>query len=117
MKSNGLEIVTLVCDQPNAPVINKAKSRNIPIFINKLSEYKSRSEYEKVIVDYLKPLDVEYILLAGYMRVVTKTLLSKYAGKIVNIHPSYLPSYSGLNAIERAFEAGEDPYRRNDTLY
>lgn len=108
LKSNGLEIVTLVCDQPNAPVINKAKSRNIPIFINKLSEYKSRSEYEKVIVDYLKPLDVEYILLAGYMRVVTKTLLSKYAGKIVNIHPSYLPSYSGLNAIERAFEAGED---------
>ncbi|MFD1417249.1 phosphoribosylglycinamide formyltransferase [Companilactobacillus keshanensis] len=107
LNENGLEIVLLVCDKPKAAVIKKAELRNIPIFINKLSDYKTRSEYEQAIVDHLKSLNLEYILLAGYMRVVTKTLLDVYPGKIINIHPSYLPKFSGLDAISRAFNSGD----------
>ncbi|WP_125711673.1 phosphoribosylglycinamide formyltransferase [Companilactobacillus kedongensis] len=108
LKENGLEIVLLVCDKPKAAVIEKAKLRNIPIFINKLSDYETRSDYEQAIVNYLEPMHIEYILLAGYMRVVTKTLLNVYPGRIINIHPSYLPKFSGLDAIARAFNSGEN---------
>lgn len=107
LKKAGLDIKLLVCDQPNAKVIAKAEERNVPVFVNKLSNYADRHEYEQVIVDKLAPMDLDYILLAGYMKVITNTLLSKYPGRIINIHPSKLPKYSGLDAIERAFEAHE----------
>lgn len=107
LKKLGLEIEILVCDQPQAQVLQRAKNHHIKTFVNKLSDYNNRSEYEKAIVEKLKPLEVEYILLAGYMRVVTKTLLSNYPNRIINIHPSLLPKYSGLEAIHRAFLANE----------
>lgn len=107
LKDAGLEIVLLVCDQPQAAVIQKAEQRGIPVYVNRLKDYSDRHEYEQAIVDKLAPLKIEYILLAGYMKVVTSTLLSKYKDRIINIHPSKLPKYSGLDSIERAFDAGE----------
>lgn len=107
LKDAGLEIELLVCDQPKAAVIAKAEQRNVPVFVNSLKDYPDRHLYEQAIIDKLEPLQIEYILLAGYMKVVTTTLLSKYAGRIINIHPSKLPKYSGLDSIQRAFDAHE----------
>ncbi|WP_300560860.1 phosphoribosylglycinamide formyltransferase [Companilactobacillus sp.] len=107
LKNAGLEIEVLVCDQPNAKVLAKAKQRNIPTFVNRIKDYSDRHAYEQAIVEKLAPLKIEYILLAGYMKVVTSTLLSAYPNKIINIHPSLLPKYSGLESIQRAFDAGE----------
>ncbi|APX72617.1 phosphoribosylglycinamide formyltransferase [Companilactobacillus allii] len=104
---DGLEIKLLVCDKPNAPVIFKAKKLGIPVFINNLDDFDTRADYEREIVNVLSPLDIDYIFLAGYMRVVTNVLLDHYPNKIINIHPSLLPKFSGLNAIERAFDSGE----------
>ncbi|APU71204.1 phosphoribosylglycinamide formyltransferase [Companilactobacillus crustorum] len=107
LKKAGLEIKLLVCDQPNAHVIKRAEKYQIPIFIIKLSDYSNRGLYEQAIIEKLSSLNLEYILLAGYMRVVTPVLLSAYLGRIINIHPSLLPKYSGLEAIERAYAANE----------
>lgn len=107
LKKAGLEIKLLVCDQPNAHVIKRAEKYQIPIFIIKLSDYSNRGLYEQAIIEKLSSLNLEYILLAGYMRVVTPVLLSAYLGRIINIHPSLLPRYSGLEAIERAYAANE----------
>lgn len=107
LKDAGLEIELLVCDQPKAAVIAKTEQRNVPVFVNSLKDYPDRHLYEQAIIDKLEPLQIEYILLAGYMKVVTTTLLSKYAGRIINIHPSKLPKYSGLDSIQRAFDAHE----------
>ncbi|WP_125761138.1 phosphoribosylglycinamide formyltransferase [Companilactobacillus hulinensis] len=104
----GLDIKVLVCDKPGAPVISKAQKLDIPVFINDLNDFPTREDYEQRIVDKLEPLDLDYIFLAGYMRVVTNVLLSRYPNKIINIHPSLLPKFSGLNAIERAFDSGDD---------
>lgn len=101
----GLEIKILVCDQPNAPVITKAGDLNIPVFVNQLKDFPNRKAYEKKIIEKLSSLNLDYILLAGYMRVVTNELLSKYPNKIINIHPSLLPKFSGLDAIQRAFDS------------
>lgn len=107
LKKAGLEIKLLVCDQPSAYVIKRAEKYQIPIFIIKLSDYSNRGLYEQAIIGKLSSLNLEYILLAGYMRVVTPVLLSAYPGRIINIHPSLLPKYSGLEAIERAYAANE----------
>lgn len=107
LKKAGLEIKLLVCDQPSAYVIKRAEKYQIPIFIIKLSDYSNRGLYEQAIIGKLSSLNLEYILLAGYMRVVTPVLLSAYLGRIINIHPSLLPKYSGLEAIERAYAANE----------
>jgi len=107
LKQAGLEIEVLVCDQPKAHVIKRAEKYHIPVFVNRLADFANRSDYEQAIIDKLKPLGIEYILLAGYMKVVTTTLLSAYPNHIINIHPSLLPKYSGLEAIERAYEAND----------
>ncbi|AYE38472.1 phosphoribosylglycinamide formyltransferase [Companilactobacillus zhachilii] len=107
LRQAGLEIELLVCDQKDAHVIQRAEKYHIPIFINQLSDYENRGAYEQAIIEKLKPLKIEYILLAGYMRVVTPVLLGAYPNRIINIHPSLLPKFSGLEAIERAFEAGD----------
>ncbi|WP_119326080.1 phosphoribosylglycinamide formyltransferase [Companilactobacillus musae] len=108
LRRAGLEIELLVCDQPNAHVIERAAKYQIPVFINKLSDYSNRGAYEQAIIEKLKPLKLEYILLAGYMRVVTPVLLAAYPGRIINIHPSLLPKFSGLEAIPRAYESGDE---------
>lgn len=107
LRNLGLEIELLVCDQPNAHVIKRAEKYHVPVFVNQLADYANRSEYEQAIIDKLTPLKIEYILLAGYMRVVTPPLLGAYPNRIINIHPSLLPKYSGLEAIERAYVANE----------
>ncbi|MFH5810498.1 phosphoribosylglycinamide formyltransferase [Companilactobacillus sp. FL22-1] len=107
LKNAGLEIEVLVCDQPQAQVINRAQKYQIPVFVNRLSDFPDRKAYEQAIVENLKPYHLDYILLAGYMRVVTPVLLGAYPNRIINIHPSLLPKFSGLEAIERAFESGD----------
>ena len=107
LKKAGLEIELLVCDQPQAHVIKRAEKYHIPVFVNKLADYPNRGLYEQAIIEKLRPLKIEYILLAGYMKVVTPVLLAAYANRIINIHPSLLPKYSGLEAIERAFASGD----------
>lgn len=108
LKNLGLEIEILVCNQPKAHVLKRAKKYHIPVFVNQLADYPDRSTYEQAIIDKLKPLKIEYILLAGYMKVVTPTLLAAYPNHIINIHPSLLPKFSGLEAIERAYQAGDE---------
>jgi len=107
LKKAGLEIELLVCDQSQAHVIKRAEKYHIPVFVNKLADYPNRGLYEQAIIEKLRPLKIEYILLAGYMKVVTPVLLAAYANRIINIHPSLLPKYSGLEAIERAFASGD----------
>lgn len=102
----GCEVVLLVCDQPKAPVIHKAKNRKIETLIVDAKSFSSRKIYEKKILIRLKELDIDWIFLAGYMRMIGQTLLDVYEGRIVNIHPSLLPEFPGLDAIGQALRAG-----------
>jgi len=101
------QITLLVCDKPDAKVIGKAKDMNIEVFTVLAKEYEDRAAYEKVILAQLRGQGIELLVLAGYMRLVGNTLLEAYPNKIINIHPSLLPAYPGLNSIKRAFEEGE----------
>ncbi|MCM3739406.1 phosphoribosylglycinamide formyltransferase [Oceanobacillus luteolus] len=100
------DISLLICDKPNAAVIDKAKEAKIETFVFSAKDYENKAAYEQEIVDILKDKEIEWIFLAGYMRLVGETLLGAFQGKILNIHPSLLPAFPGMDAIGQAYEAG-----------
>ena len=95
----------LVCDKPNAFAIERANQHGSDVFTFVAKDYESKAAYEQDILKQLHSYGVEFIALAGYMRLIGETLLSAYKQKIVNIHPSLLPSFPGKDAIGQAFEA------------
>ena len=100
------EPVVCICDKPGAGVIERAERLGIPIEVVSPKEFENKEEYEKGILKILKEKDVDLICLAGYMRIIGKTLLEAYPWKIINIHPSLLPAFKGAHAIRNAFEYG-----------
>ncbi|RSK25755.1 phosphoribosylglycinamide formyltransferase [Bacillus sp. HMF5848] len=99
-------IKLLVCDNPNAYVIERAQKLGIPTFIFNPKNYATKADFEKDIIEQLNEHAVSYIVLAGYMRLIGPTLLNAFPKKIINIHPSLLPSFPGKDAIGQAFRAG-----------
>lgn len=95
----------LVCDRPGAYVIERAEQNSIPYFVFSAKDFPNKEAFELRILQELKNEDIEYLVLAGYMRLVGPTLLAEYTGHIVNIHPSLLPSFPGKDAIGQALEA------------
>ncbi|WML50850.1 phosphoribosylglycinamide formyltransferase [Neobacillus sp. PS3-12] len=100
------QVNLLVCDQPNAFVIERAKNAGIPSFVFQAKQYKSKEAYETEIIEELNKRDVEFVVLAGYMRLIGPGFLNEYQGRIVNIHPSLLPAFPGKDAIGQAIRAG-----------
>ncbi|MEK3883954.1 phosphoribosylglycinamide formyltransferase [Paenibacillus sp. PL2-23] len=101
-----VSIELLVCDKPSAPVIERARNAEVEAFVFKPKDYPSREAYETVILEELRERKVELIVLAGYMRILTSTLVEPFEGRMINIHPSLLPSFPGINAIGQAMEHG-----------
>lgn len=99
------EIALLICDKANALAVERAKKNKIEVFQFIPKTYENKQAFEKEILEKLTSLQVEWIALAGYMRLIGETLLKGYKGRIINIHPSLLPAFSGKDAIEQAYEA------------
>ena len=100
------EVVLLVCDKPGAYVLERAKRYGTECFAFNPKEYGSREAYETVLATMLDEREVDFVCLAGYMRIVGKVLLERYERRIVNIHPSLLPSFKGAHAIQDAVDYG-----------
>lgn len=100
------EIVRLIVDKSTAGALNLAKLFGIPATAIKYSNYETKIEAEQVIINQLKTDQVDGILLAGYMRILTPKLIDAYSGKIINLHPAMLPKFPGRHSILDAFEAG-----------
>lgn len=99
------EIAILICDKRDAFAIERAKKHHIKVFQFIPKSFENKQAFETEILRRLEELNVELIALAGYMRLIGETLLRAYEGRIINIHPSLLPSFPGKDAIEQAHEA------------
>jgi phosphoribosylglycinamide formyltransferase-1 len=99
------DISLLICDKPGAFAIERANAARIPSFVFNAKDYTSKEHYEEDILAHLKTCGVEFIVLAGYMRLIGPKLLAAYKGRIVNIHPSLLPAFPGKDAIGQALAA------------
>ena len=99
-------IELVVTDKPGAFVVTRANNFGIEVLELAPKTFGSKAAYEEAIVSELRAKDVEWVVLAGYMRLVSDVLLNAYPNRIVNIHPSLLPSFPGKDAIGQAMEHG-----------
>ena len=105
-KINNVEVVLLVSDRPEALAVQKARDERIPVFTFLAKDYPNKQAYEVEILDELIQRKVDFIVLAGYMRLLGNVLLQAYDRKIINVHPSLLPAFTGKDAIGQALDYG-----------
>ncbi|MGV0028675.1 phosphoribosylglycinamide formyltransferase [Phormidesmis priestleyi] len=100
------QIQVLIYNNPGAKVIDRAARYHVPAVLLNHREFGSREALDEAIVQTLKQADVEWVIMAGWMRIVTPVLIAAFRDRILNIHPSLLPSFKGNRAVEQALEAG-----------
>lgn len=102
------QIVLIASDLPDAIILSKAAAFGLPTATLPPSPFRTKlsPEGEVALVELLQKHAVEWVILAGYMRVVKEPLLSAFSNRIINIHPSLLPAFKGLRAWEQALTAG-----------
>ncbi|WHY64944.1 phosphoribosylglycinamide formyltransferase [Neobacillus sp. SuZ13] len=105
-KINNVDVVLLVSDRPEALAVRTAINESIPVFSFTAKDYPNKQAYEEEILEKLTLLEVEFIVLAGYMRLLGHVLLQAYDRKIINVHPSLLPAFAGKDAIGQALDYG-----------
>lgn len=102
------EIVAVVSDKPQCSAVAFAQSEGIPVFAENPRTFASVEAFEGQVLSFLRDSQVEYIALAGYMRIVREVLLKAFSNRILNIHPALLPSFPGKQAVLDAYTAGVD---------
>jgi phosphoribosylglycinamide formyltransferase-1 len=96
----------VLSNRADAFALERARKAGLPSAVLNHKDFANREDFDARLVALLKEADVEWIVLAGFMRVLTSTFLDAFRGRIVNIHPSLLPSFPGVNAQKQAFEHG-----------
>ena len=101
----------ICCVFSNNPVaygIERAKNAGLAYEVLDHREFKERDDFDSALVKKLEKYEPDLIVLAGFMRILSSTFIKAYEGKILNIHPSILPKYPGLNTHERAIKSGDE---------
>lgn len=99
------EIKVLIYNNTQAKVRSLGERYGIPTILINHRKYKTREDLDCAIVSTLQQYGVEWVVMAGWMRVVTEVLIASFPNRIINIHPSLLPSFKGIHAVEKALEA------------
>lgn len=100
------EIVAVFSDKPEAKVLETARANGLVAKAFDAKAYETKVAYERALVNALKDLEFDLVILAGYMRVLGETFLKEIKTPIMNIHPSLLPSFTGLHAQKQALDYG-----------
>ena len=100
------DIVLLVSDNPSSKAVERANAVGIDAFTFCAKDYAGKAAYEQAVLAELQKRQVEYIVLAGYMRIIGKTLLEAFPMRIINLHPALLPSFPGAHGIADAYHYG-----------
>ena len=100
------EVAVVISDKPNAPGLEKANARGVETVVIERNK-RTREEHDAEIITELQKREVELVCLAGYMRLVSPSFVRAFPDRIINIHPSLLPAYPGLDVHERVLAAGE----------
>ncbi len=104
-KELNAQIKVLIYNNPDAKVKARAEKWQVPAILINHREYKNREALDRRIVDTFQEYGVEWVIMAGWMRIITQVLLDGFPDRVINIHPSLLPSFKGIRAIEQALAA------------
>jgi len=100
------QIMVVIYNNPTAMVRERATKLGIPTVLINHRDYNSREDLDRAIIQTLQQYQVNLVIMAGWMRVVTQVLIDAFGDRILNIHPSLLPSFRGTHAIQQALDYG-----------
>lgn len=101
-----IELVVADSYDKAAPGLEKARNAGIPAWVADFHSIKDKSFWEAQINDWCEQYQIDFIILAGYMRILSAHFTKKWEGKLINIHPSLLPAFPGKDAIQQAYDYG-----------
>jgi len=104
---HSLDIAVVFSNNKDALALKRAEKNNIPFFILDPNEFSSREDFDEAIINKLKMFDFNLLVLAGYMRILSEKFIKEYEDKIINLHPSLLPKYPGLNTHAKVIKNKE----------
>ena len=100
------EIACVISNKADAYALTRASRHGIPVVIHENAMFSDRRSYDAATVDFLRSFNVNMVVLAGFMRILTDVMVSAYPNAIMNIHPALLPSFQGLHAQQQALDYG-----------
>lgn len=103
-------IQLVICNRPDTQGILRAQNAGIDTLILDHKTFDCRETFDQAMIDALDSKNIEAVILAGFMRILTPNFTRHYLGKLLNIHPSLLPKYPGLDTHQRALEAGDNEH-------
>ena len=104
------EVAAVISNRPEAAGLQKARDRDIPCVGLDHKEYQSREHFDVALMRKIDEYEPDVLVLAGFMRILTPDFVRRYEGRMLNIHPSLLPKYQGLNTHQRAIDAGDSEH-------
>ncbi len=108
LKDVNANIVCVISNKPDAYGLTRAEDAGIPnICVDSTLSGRDREAYDQLLIDTIEMYQPDLIVLAGFMRILTDEFVANYLGRLVNIHPSLLPKYKGLNTHQRAIDNGD----------
>ncbi|EEG77413.1 phosphoribosylglycinamide formyltransferase [Dethiobacter alkaliphilus] len=100
------EVAVVISDRKNAYALERARQKSIPVKHQSSKNYQSREEYDRDLVTYLTEQQIDLVVLAGFMRLMTPHFVAAYPNRILNIHPSLLPAFPGAHSVRDALAYG-----------
>jgi len=102
----GAEVAGVVSNRPGAYALERAAAANVPTQVVDHTAFAEREGYDAVLAEAVAALQPDLVVLAGYMRILTPAFVSRFADRMINVHPSLLPAFRGLDTHRKALEAG-----------
>jgi len=103
---DGIEIVAVASDKPAAMALERARAAGVEANAFPADAYEDRATRDQAMGDWLAAREVELVVLAGYMQLLSAGFLGRFPGRVINVHPALLPAFPGLRAVEQALEYG-----------
>jgi phosphoribosylglycinamide formyltransferase 1 len=103
---DGIEVVGVASDKPDAMALERARGAGVETGLFESAEYEDREARDAAVGDWLEEREVDLIVLAGYMQLLSPTFVQRFANRIVNVHPALLPAFPGLEAVQQALDHG-----------
>ncbi|EAS62350.1 phosphoribosylglycinamide formyltransferase [Photobacterium angustum] len=102
------QITAVISNKENAYGLERARNANIEAIHIAPNQYTDREQYDEALADCIEQFKPDVVILAGFMRILSADFVRRFKGKMLNIHPSLLPKYPGLNTHQRAMDAGDN---------
>lgn len=101
------QVAAVICDRSDAFALERAQATGIPTAVLRQRDFADRAAFDAALAEQVDHYQPAVVILAGFMRVLSDAFVQRFSGKLLNIHPSLLPKYPGLNTHQRAIDAGD----------